>query len=447
MSLKGPLLLLVITVMTPGAHGLGWSSEEPVKEASAERWYRLYDQAQEDMAEQRWQAAIVKLKQAIAQNPSPGPSVRGEGTRTMGYFPYFLLGKAHYYLGRYDDAARFFKREEQSRPVGRVATEISLYQSYLRAIQESRQRIAEFDRIVERALAAKAKGSFREAAENLRRARDFHPNEFEHRDLGKVLAVVLDSEMKRNEAKATREREERFLALIGNAATNEAGGRLAEAARLLTQADRLISRRPEVLAFQRRLQEREDRYARLRHEALEHQRSGHAPEALGALRLANKLNPERFRSDHLPELAASLVKEIEIDRDIRARAKAAADGNAGRPGRATDRGRRIPVGARADSADLRRAILAAYQARPEDAVKLLEQMRATRKTRTVDLEISTGIAYARQSFLTVDPAESEKLRDKAMLNFRLALALDPRYQLNSRLVAPQIMELFAAAAR
>ncbi len=70
-----------------------------------ERWYKLYDQAKDDIDHQRWESAIRKLQQAVAQNAGPGASVRGEGTKRMAYFPYFLMGKAYYHLGRYDEAA------------------------------------------------------------------------------------------------------------------------------------------------------------------------------------------------------------------------------------------------------------------------------------------------------------------------------------------------------
>ncbi|HXK62549.1 MAG TPA: hypothetical protein PLP42_21905 [Acidobacteriota bacterium] len=272
---------------------------------SAEPWYILFDQAQRDLSQQRWQEAIVKLQQAIEQNPSSGYVTRGKETEQLAYFPYFLLGKAYYHLGRYDEASQYFKQEAGSHPTGRIATEIGLYLSYLRAIQADRQRVSEFDRFVERAQVLRAKGLFQEASQALKQARHFHASEFERRNLGP----------------------------------------------LLTELQKAQTRKVKKTA-----------------------------------------------------------KSTGLDPNT-----------------------------------LRQAVISAYVARPESAVRLLENVRARWQGPSAELEISTGIAYARLSFLTLDPLQSESLREKASVHFKAALALDPARQLDSRLVAPQIIELFAAA--
>jgi len=48
---------------------------------------------------------------------------------------------------------------------------------------------------------------------------------------------------------------------------------------------------------------------------------------------------------------------------------------------------------------------------------------------------------------TADPKRKEELQARATQHFRRALDLDPRHRLNSRLVPPRILRLFAEARR
>jgi len=297
--------------------------------ACAEPWYRLYDQAKDDIDHQRWESAVDKLEQAVAQKADSGASVRSEGTKKIAYFPYFLMGKALYHLGRYDVAAKFFSQETQVGLPNRIATEIGVYQTYLRAIEAERARLAQFNALVGRAQTLRARGAFTEAVEVLRRARECHPAEFERLDLGRTVEQLQNAERARVQKKARRDREAAFLALTRPVARNQRG-------------------------------------------------------------------------------AVQVVS--------------------------------VP-----DFETVRRAVLAAYEGPPEQAIKMLEEVQRTSGTRNVELESSMGIAYARLGFLTVNPAESERFREKATQHFRLALALDPGHKLNARLVAPQIMDLFAAS--
>ncbi|MFB3905691.1 MAG: hypothetical protein ACE15E_19770 [Acidobacteriota bacterium] len=247
-----------------------------------ERWDKLYDQAKKDIDHQLWESAIKKLEQALAQKPDFGSSVTSQkGTA----FPYFLMGKAYYHLGRYDEAARFFDREAGRDLPDRIATEIRVYQTYLRAIREDRKR----------------------------------------------LAQVKD-----------------------------------------------------------------------------------------------------LREPANPPAAASAKRR-------KRRAPTAP------PQRSPRRNRQQSVQAVSDLEKVRRAVLAAYQDPPEEAVRMLQLVQSNTRTRNAELESSIGIAYARLSLLTVDALDSERFREKAVQHFRLALALDPGHKLNSRLVAPPIMDLFAAS--
>ena len=292
--------------------------------AFAQPWYLLYDQARDDIAHQRWESAIIKLERAVAQKADSGISANGKGPARIAYFPYFLMGKAYYHLGQFDLAAGLFNRETRVGLPGRISTEIDLYQRYLRAINEDRKRLARFNEIVERAKLLRARGAFAEAADTLRRARQYHPAEFERLDLGHTAEQWLKKEQR-------------------------------------AQAKMMLA-------------------AKNRHRSP-------APHRRGSVEVVS-----------MPPFEA-----------------------------------------------VRRAVLSAYEGPPDQAVKLLEVIQTSRKTRNAELESATGIAYARLSFLTVNPEESERFREKAIQQFRLALALDPGLKLDSRLVAPQIMDLFATS--
>jgi len=437
------LLFTIVLLASPGS-------------ALGERWYKLYDQAKDDIDHQRWESAIRKLRQAVAQRADSGASVRGEGTKRMAYFPYFLMGKAYYHLGRYDEAAKFFRQEAHGNVPGRIATEIAVYGNYLQAIDEDRKRLAEFTQIVERAQAFRTRGEFREAAETLRRARLHHPAEFERRNLSRNIEEVLNLDRSRVEEKARRDRETKFMALVQDASQREKQGRLRDAGQLLLEADSLIPGRSEVATLRKRVKDREERYAQLKQSALTDQIEGKLPQALQALKQAGEADPERYNADKLAGLAASIGRQVEIENEIRARTKKLAAAQAKRQDdrgpisgsqRPVARNRREAVQAVSEPnrETVRRAVLAAYQGSPEEAVRMLEKLQSDSRTRSAELESSMGIAYARLSFLTVNPSDSERFREKAAEHFKLALALDPRHKLNSRLVAPQILDLFRAS--
>ncbi|MFB3902119.1 MAG: hypothetical protein ACE15E_01590 [Acidobacteriota bacterium] len=107
--------------------------------------------------------------------------------------------------------------------------------------------------------------------------------------------------------------------------------------------------------------------------------------------------------------------------------------------------RRVRPAAPTPEVDIRRDVLASLKVEPQEAVQMLEKVRATEKRDSAELESWTGVAYARLSFLTADPRRKEELRVKATQHFRRALKLDPQHRLNSRLVPPRILQLFADA--
>lgn len=516
-----------------------------------ERWDALYNQAVRELEAGQYEAAITKLQAAISQNPKSGSALRADATKTVRYFPYFLLGKAYFHVHKYDEASRYFAQESRSNLPDKLFAAITYYQEEIRSIEE-RKRRDDFDRALATSEAARSKGAFGQAAEELEKARQTDPAEFEKRDLGKLLASVRASE-KQRAVEAERQRTEAaFQELIRQASDKEKQGTFSETTALLEKAEQLIPGRNEVKALTNRIREREDKYASAKQAASTAEQQGRVGEAITALKQAEQANPEKYKAEKLSEWAGSLAREATIQEHLKAGSQAlelgqfaqavenydlvlqvdpesitaktgksraqflqllargdelAIDGafpdalqafelarsqNAGqgsevydrmqlhlpviqagrsairsdwlevmrnsdperftreRPGRAAPRrplNMRTERPAPSRQEDVRRGVLAALNEEPQEAVRMLEKARATQRGGNAELESWTGVAYARLSFLSADPKRKEEFRARATEHFRRARDLDPRYQLNSRLVPPRILKLFADAGR
>ncbi len=517
----------------------------------AEHWYTLYDQAIYDLEAGRYEAAITKLQAAVKQNPKSGAAIRVEATRTVRYFPYFLLGKAYFHLRKYDEAARFLAQENRSNLPDKVSASIAYYQQEIESIQD-KKRQDEFNRALAASEAARQQGAFAQATEQLEKAWRADQTEFEKRGLGKVLASIRKEEEQRAVESERQKTEAAFQELISQASEKEKQGALGQVTDLLQKADHLIPNRPEVQVLRNRIKEREDKYSNAKQAASKAEQEGRIEEAVADLRQAEQAHPERYSDEKLATRAEALSRQAEIrqrleagnaalkqgqfaqaveDYDLvlrsdpenvtaknqRSRAQflqlvtrgdeLAAEGSfpdalqaferalgqnaeSGpevyekmrahldelRPGRNSIRTdwlevmrnsdperfgkealgaapRRRPSSARverpavSDESNVRQGVLAALNGEPQQAVQMLEKVGATQKGGNAELESWTGVAYARLSFLTTDPKQKDALRAKATEHFRRALDLDPQHRLNSRLVPPRILKLFADARR
>jgi len=521
----------------------------------AQTWQQLYDQALRDLEAGRWEDAITRLEGAVKQQPASGQSITGGQGQVLRYYPYYLLGKAHFHLGRYPEAEHFFARESrQPNLPARLAQEISGYQQQMQPALAKIQ--ADFNRALEQGQAARAKGALAEAAAQLERARQLNSIEFKARGMDLLLASVRQSEKKRAD-------ENRFRLLIQQAEEKEKQDAFQEAFTLLDQAAGVIPGQPEVDRIRTRLAERERTYNRLKEEAANDEREGRLAEAVNKLTQASELAPQLFVRDRLPErltqIAASISRQAEIQQLLLAAARAFQQGdyamaitaydsvlqkdpansvaveqreraesrqlisqaenlirdrafedalaafslafdldnengvviydrmrphvqairrqnelrgewlelmreadpdrfkkeNPGASATAQSQPRRqSPAAAkplekpRVDAEieeSQQKAVSAAIQGPPEEAVRLLERVKATRGKSDAELESWTGVAYARLSLLTSDPEERKRLQVKASEHFKLALRMDPQHELNPRLVAPQIQRIFSEA--
>ncbi|RPJ87301.1 MAG: hypothetical protein EHM18_01835, partial [Acidobacteria bacterium] len=278
----------------------------------AERWYTLYNQAIYDLEAGRYEAAIAKLEAAVSQNPKSGTSMRVEASRTVRYFPYFLLGKAYFHLGKYDEATKFLAQESRSNPPEKLSQAIVSYQQGISSIKEEKRR-AEFNRALAASEAARKEGAFAKAVEPVEKARQTDRAEFQKRGLAKVLASVGESERQRV-AEAERQRKEAaFQDLVRQASVKEKQGALGETTELLQKADELIPSRGEVKALRDRMKEREEQFTSAMLAASAAEREGRIAEAIGNLKQAEQAHPERYKAEKLATLADSLSRQAEIE--------------------------------------------------------------------------------------------------------------------------------------
>jgi len=521
--------------------------------AVAQSWDSLYVQAIEDLQAARWQPAVTKLQEAIRQNPRSGHSMRTDVTKTVGYFPYFLLGKAYYHLGRHEEALQSFTREDPRRLPAKMTEEIAGYQRAIRAVQADR-RVKEFQQSVDKAEAARQKGLFGEAAGHLQRAREISQEQFEKRRFGGMLVDMQGLAKKQQTEKETLSR---FQTILGQASQKEKEGALQTARLLLGEAEQILPGRPEVNDLKTRIDQREARYTQLKEGASLDEKEGRFGSAVDKLKEAAEIDPERFNTDKLAQLVDSLSSRQVIQNHFRAAAKALEDrsyrqaiaqydlilqkdprnatavaekararslellsrgqelasegsfdqalsafGLAGityrsngyliydqmdlyterlrgnrleqpwldvmrdaDPATFASRHRTAPqqtvrrtarsiarrsaargparqAGRAASDDAVRDATYSALSAPPQEAIRQLEQVRASQKSTNAELESAAGIAYARLSLLTANREQREKLREKAKEHFRTALAVKPAQTVNPRLVSPQIVKLF-----
>lgn len=517
----------------------------------AERWDTLYNQAIRDLEAGRYETAIPKLQEAIRQNPKSGAAIRADATSTVRYFPYFLLGKAYFHARKYEEAATFFGKENPSNLPDKLYASIVYYRQEIKSIQD-RKRQEAFNGAVAAAEAARKEGALDEAAQQLEKARQADPAEFEKQGLEKHLAGIRDSKKQQQAAEAERQKTEAaFQALVKQAAEKEKPGALGEAADLLEKADHLIANRSEVAELRNRLEGRQSKFANAKQAASTAEQEGRLADGVAALKEAEQADPERYRAEKLTEWRDSLSRQLQIQQKLNAGNAALDQGQfaqavenynfvlqadpenvpaktqksraqflqllsrgdelasqgsfadalqafqlaesqnveggpqvyekmrphldelSGSPIRSDwlemmrnsdpDRFsqerlggvtvlRRSPVvkasrpAGNLDSS-VQRGVLAAIGGEPQEAVQILEKVKADGKTDNAELESWTGVAYARLAFLTADPKQRDALRAKATQHFRRALDLDPQHRLNSRLVPPRILKLYADAKR
>jgi len=108
------------------------------------------------------------------------------------------------------------------------------------------------------------------------------------------------------------------------------------------------------------------------------------------------------------------------------------------------------TGQEPDRIALRTALLALLDGNPQKSIAILEPVLAGRPTgnnpAVAALYAYLGVAYATEALSSANQGEpSRLLREKARVQFRLAVSAQRNYQLSPRLVSPRILALFEQA--
>ena len=92
--------------------------------ASADPWYKHYEEAEKALEAENWTEAIDQINEAIERKGDSGARVRSYGMKIISYFPYLKLGIAYYQLGQFRCGApsiRDRKKAGSYRAIGKCA--------------------------------------------------------------------------------------------------------------------------------------------------------------------------------------------------------------------------------------------------------------------------------------------------------------------------------------
>ncbi|MDB4324744.1 hypothetical protein N9971_00205 [bacterium] len=79
----------------------------------AGRWYEDYESAQRALTRSSYEEALRNARSASEQKPNPGINKPTYGTNAIDYFPYLMLGRAHFHLGNLEDADLNFQESRR----------------------------------------------------------------------------------------------------------------------------------------------------------------------------------------------------------------------------------------------------------------------------------------------------------------------------------------------
>jgi hypothetical protein len=98
---------------------LSVQSAAPQQRNDTRTWYQAYADAQRNIQQKNWQAAIADVEAASRRGaPKPGRNVLFYGDVYRDFNPDYYLGIAYLNLQRYDEADRAFERVKQAQLIG-----------------------------------------------------------------------------------------------------------------------------------------------------------------------------------------------------------------------------------------------------------------------------------------------------------------------------------------
>ena len=200
------LALLLIALCLPGTTAY-----------AVDEWKDRYlDARDKDLRNNRYEDAIVHLKEAIAERPQSGLQQRSYSLFFFDYFPNYQLGRAYMGLGRRQDAIASFKAEERQGLIQRVAADYANLKKLLKEAEDRENQEAvralrtAYDRLMAEAADLDGRDRVEEALARANEARARAAN-LDATALARVTALLESLRQKQAareaEAQARRERE------------------------------------------------------------------------------------------------------------------------------------------------------------------------------------------------------------------------------------------------
>ena len=428
--------------------------------AQSNRWYDAYQKGLKAFDAKDYAMAITFLQQAVAADPKASANKYVEGVFRTDYFPYYYLGVAYLETRQYDKAQENFgkARNGLSRALTakldeyekRRTTEASLARrggppsspAANAAPPPKAGPDPNFGPALQEADTALAAKRYADAVTKFEAAKKIDAGEF-----GKVNAQARLDEADRG-AKGLQLAEEAQRLLTRS--------QFSAAKSRFQQADQQLPGQKSVADGLALVKQHEDTYQRLKTGAEQDLRSNNVRPALDKFAQAKAAHPEQFAEDKLDARVKTATERL---KDASATTASPDTGTKSARGGSTPttlaESKTVapspavpPVAPQEpdkDTAALRNALVALLKGDAQQSASILEPAAAKADSNAA-LHAYLGVAYATEALSAPKPDESsQRLRDKAMVEFRLALKAQRNYQLSARIVSPRIVALFESA--
>lgn len=110
-----------------------------ISQASAQEWYKIYEDAKKDLENCRWESAIESLEKVISKKRKPDLHATTYGVNVIEYLPYMHLGQAYFYLGQYKKALENFQLSENYEVIKQSEPRYALLRSLKNVAQKLSQ--------------------------------------------------------------------------------------------------------------------------------------------------------------------------------------------------------------------------------------------------------------------------------------------------------------------
>ena len=433
------------------------------------RWKDPYDKGVDAFKKGRWQEAVTHLERAVEIDPRADVRKPTDGVFAEAYLPYYYLGLAHQKLGNLKQADTNFKLAQSIQRLPKdIADNLSKAQQEVTTALANANRPSprpsppptppptptptptstptptptpsnapppvtpaptappaitvrpatpdpQFDNLIRQAQGALDRKGFQEAITLLDRARGIDPAEFARRGLGPKREDAIRAQASAQAIADAKAKSGQSLDLGRTLARQKRYAEAEAQYQAAVNADSTNAEAADAL-------EKSRRFGTLRENGKRLIQQGKLESAASPLQDARALDPARFGAEGLE----ALLKQIEASRT------------------------QVPVTPAAtrylDS--IRSGLVAYFSGDMQTAITQLSPAAADDQALEPRLRANVhaylSLAYASQALLQPESVATET-RQKAIGEFRLALAAQPDYQLSERLVSRRIIDLLAAA--